>query len=57
MVKIDNPDFNRFSMIHPSDRQTDGRAIYRAKHMLSRAKNEYIAVQCPYYHISRPTKV
>jgi len=24
-VKFHNPNFNRFSMIHPSDRQTNGR--------------------------------
>jgi len=27
MVKFHNPNFNRFSSIHPSDGQTDGRAI------------------------------
>jgi len=27
MLKISYPNFNRFPMIHPSDRRTDGRAI------------------------------
>jgi len=28
--KFHNPNFNRFSMIHPSDRRTDGRTDRRA---------------------------
>jgi len=40
MVKCYNPNFNRFCMIHPSDRQTDKRAIAYTCYsiMLSRVK-------------------
>ena len=40
MVKLQDPKFNRFRLIHPCDGQTDGFAIaYSALSMLSRANN------------------
>jgi len=29
MVKFHNPNFNRFRLIHPFDRQTDGQTYWR----------------------------